>query len=95
MAKLIWSPQAIDDLDAICSYIERGSNAYARLFGERLISLAESIPLHPLLGAVVPEYMREDLRERRLQNYRLIYRIVGDTIQIVTIAHGAKPLPPV
>lgn len=32
MAKLIWSPQAIDDLDAICSYIERDSYEYARLF---------------------------------------------------------------
>lgn len=95
MAKLIWSPQAIEDLDAICSYIERDSYECARLFGERLIFLAESIPLHPLLGAVVPEYMREDLRERRLQNYRMIYRIAGDTTEIVTIVHGAKLLPPV
>ncbi len=95
MAKLIWSLQAIDDLDAICTYIERDSYEYARLLGERLISLAESIPLHPLLGAVVPEYMREDLRERRLQNYRIVYRVAGDMIQIVTIVHGAKPLPPV
>jgi len=94
MAKLVWSPQAIADLDAICSYIERDSHEYARLFGERLLALAESIPALPLLGAVVPEYSREDLRERRLQNYRMVYRIEGDTIQIVTITHGAKPLSP-
>lgn len=61
MAKLIWSPQAIEDLDAICSYIERDSFEYARLFGERLIALIESIPGQPLLGAVVPEYADERL----------------------------------
>lgn len=94
MAKLIWSPQAIEDLDAICSYIERDSFEYARLFGERLIALIESIPAQPLLGAVVPEYADERLRERRFRSYRVVYRVDIDAVRIVTITHGARLLPP-
>lgn len=94
MAKLIWSPQALDDLEGICEYIARDSDRYARLFAERVIALVESIPQHPLLGAVVPEYQEEGLRERLLQNYRIVYRVRGDAVEVVTIIHAARLLPP-
>lgn len=93
MVKLIWSPQALDDLDATCEYIARDSKRYAASFAERVIELAESIPAHPLLGAIVPEYQQEDLRERLFQNYRIIYRVRPDVVEIVTIVHGARLLP--
>jgi toxin ParE1/3/4 len=93
MARLIWSPEARDDLQSICAYIARDSDRYARLFADRVIALVESIPAHPLLGAVVPEYGQEELRERHLQNYRIVYRVRKDVVQIVTIAHGARLLP--
>jgi addiction module RelE/StbE family toxin len=93
MAKLIWAPQALDDLDAICDYIARDSKRYAALFAERVVALAESIAEQPLLGATVPEYQQEDLRERLFHNYRIVYRVRPDAVQIVTIVHGARLLP--
>jgi addiction module RelE/StbE family toxin len=93
MVKLIWSPQALDDLDAICDYIARDSKRYAALFAERAIELAESISAQPLLGAVVPEYQREDLRERLFHSYRVVYRVCGEAVEIVAIVHGARLLP--
>ncbi len=93
MARLIWSPEAIRDLDNICEYIARNSEHYARAFAEHVTALAESIPDQPLLGAVVPEYDREDLRERLYQNYRIVYRLRGEDVEIVTITHGARRLP--
>ena len=94
MAKLIWSPRALADLQAICEYIARDSDRYAKLFAERVVQLTESMPQHPLLGATVPEYGREDLRERRFQNYRIVYRVAPDRIEIVTISHAARLLRP-
>lgn len=94
MAKLVWSPRAIQDLDGICRYIEQDSPNYARLFGERLMSMIEGLPKHPYWGQVVPEYGREDLRERRFQSYRVIYRIRADRIDVVSVTHGAQLLPP-
>jgi toxin ParE1/3/4 len=94
MGKLIWSPQSLDDLEGICRYIGRDSERYAKLFGERILALVESIAKHPMLGAMVPEYQREDLRERLLQNYRVVYRARGDLVEIVTVVHAARLLPP-
>jgi len=94
MAKLVWSPRALGDLESICDYIARDSDRYARLFAERVIRLVETIPRHPLLGAVVPEYEREDLRERLFQNYRIVYRISGEVVEILTVYHGARLLDP-
>ena len=94
MAKLIWSHCALNDLDGACEYIARDSRQYAYLFAERVVSLIEAIPQHPLLGAIVPEYNQEDLRERHFQNYRIIYRVSPDCVEIVAVIHAARLLPP-
>ena len=94
MAKLVWSPRAIQDLDGICRYIEEDSFDYARVFGERLVAMVEGIAKHPYWGSVVPEYGREDLRERRFESYRVVYRTGEDRVDVVSITHGARILPP-
>ncbi len=94
MAKLIWSPRAVNDLEAACEYIARDSEKYAYLFAERIVALVETIPRNPLLGAVVAEYDREDLRERLFQNYRIVYRVFEGGVELATITHAARLLPP-
>jgi plasmid stabilization system protein ParE len=93
MARVIWAPQAAQDLDNTCDYLARSSATYARTFAEQVIALVESIPAQPRLGAVVPEYGQEDLRERLFHNYRIIYRLRGEDVEVVTIVHGARRLP--
>lgn len=93
MAKLIWSPVAAANLEEICDYIAKDSEYYARLFAQRITALIETIPEFPMMGRIVPEYQREDLRERIFQNYRIVYRIKPEVIEIVAISHGARLLP--
>src|SRR5438128_123953 len=93
MAFVTWSPRAIRDLDDICEYIARDSDYYARQVGREIVALIESIPDHPRMGWSVPEYDRDDIRERLVHNYRIIYRLRGECIEIVTIIHGARLLP--
>ena len=92
MAQIIWSPRALEDLAGILDYIERDSAFYARLFGEKLLDIIEFAAKNPLLGAVVQEYNISSLRERILQNYRIVYRVQGDQIELVTICHAARVL---
>ncbi len=94
MARLTWSPRAAGDLEDICQYLGRTSDSYARAFAGRVIALVETIPRQPRAGAIVPEYDRDDIRERLVQNYRVIYRLQGEDVQIVSICHGARLLPP-
>lgn len=92
MAKLIWSPGAAADLEETCQYIARDSEHYARLFASRIIALVETIAERPLVGRVVPEYQQDSLRERLFQNYRIVYRVGAEVVEIVAIVHGARLL---
>ena len=93
MARLIWSPRSVRDLTEICDYIARDSEDYARLFAQRVVAVVESIPKNPRQGAKVPEYDRDELRERILQNYRIVYRLRRNAVEVVSIVHGARLLP--
>ena len=92
MAKLIWSPRAAADLEETCQYISRDSEHYARLFASRIIALVETIAELPMVGRIVPEYQQDNLRERIFQNYRVVYRISPEVVEIVAIVHGARLL---
>ena len=93
MAELIWSPAAAGDLEEICEHIEKDSEYYSRIFARQIVALIETIPDFPEAGKIVPEYQREDLRERLFQNYRIVYRLKPDSIEIAAIIHGARLLP--
>jgi plasmid stabilization system protein ParE len=93
MARVNWSPDAVRDVEGICQNIERSSPQYARVFAPEVLALGEAIAQQPHLGGVVPEYEQEDLRERLLQSYRVIYRIRGEDVEVVTVVHGARRLP--
>lgn len=38
------------------------------------------------------EYGDENLREKIYENYRIVYRLKGELIELVAISHGAKLL---
>jgi len=95
MAKLRWSRQAADDLEEACQYIARDSEQYARLFAQRVMAILKSMARESLPGSAVPEYGREDIRERLLHSYRLIVRVRKRqrVLEVVRIFHGARLLP--
>jgi plasmid stabilization system protein ParE len=93
VAELIWSPRATADLAELGEYIGRDSDHYARLFIQRIISAVENLTQFPELGRVVPEYRRPELRELLFQNYRIVYRHLAATIEIVAVVHSARRLP--
>jgi toxin ParE1/3/4 len=93
MVKLIWSPRAFRDLEEIRDFISQDSDRYAYVVAHGIVAVIESIPVNPLRGAMVPEYNRKYLRERHFQNYRIVYRVSVDRIEIVTIVHAARQMP--
>ena len=87
-----WSPRAVSHFEEICNYIAIDSEHYARLFAKKINLIVKTIPQFPNAGRIVPEYKDENLREKIYQNYRIVYRIRAEIIEIVAICHGAKPL---
>jgi plasmid stabilization system protein ParE len=95
MARLLaWSPEAVEDLEAIAAYIERDSVWYANAVVSKIVETAESIPRFPELGRVVPEIGVYAIRERFVHSYRILYRIEDDRILVATIVHASRLLQP-
>jgi addiction module RelE/StbE family toxin len=90
---LQWTETARADLRAIYAYIARDSRVYAQRLIERIKKAAEDLRRFPELGAQVPEWDREGYRERLVGNYRVVYRLRANTVEILTIVHGARQLP--
>jgi len=87
-----WSPGSVADLEDICRFISRDSDYYARMLAQKILSIVETIPSFPELGRIVPEYQHPHIRERIHKNYRIVYRIRDNAIEIVAVTHSAKPL---
>jgi addiction module RelE/StbE family toxin len=87
-----WSPEAIEDLEAIAEYIARDSEYYARAVVSEVLSASRSIAQFPLIGRIVPEMSDERIRERFVYSYRLIYRVERGRVLLVAVVHGKRLL---
>ena len=90
MTRVVWAPQAIQDVEAIRAHVARDSSHYADLVVERLVAAVERLADHPRSGRVVPELGDESIREVIHGNYRVIYRFRRDVVEIATVFHGAR-----
>ncbi len=93
MSRLIWSPRAQEDLEAIRDHIARDSIAYADLVLMRLLMAPERLVQFPESGRMVPEFGLPNLREIILSPFRIVYRLRGDVVEVVTVFHAARVLP--
>ena len=92
MAEIKWTLQAADDLESIADFIAKDSPHYARLFAIDVLESVESLHDFPKSGRIVPELKNSTIREIILGNYRIVYRLKTQTVEILTIYHGAKLL---
>jgi toxin ParE1/3/4 len=90
VTRVIWAPQAIEDVEAIRAYVARDSPHFAGLVVELIVAAVARLETHPLSGRVVPEVGDESLREVIQGNYRIVYRLRHDVVELVTVFHGAR-----
>jgi toxin ParE1/3/4 len=88
--KIEWSPASIKNLENITEFISQNSPLYAPVFIRKIISSVERLKDFPLSGRIVPEFNANDLREIIFHNYRIIYRLKENLIEIVLVTHGSK-----
>ena len=93
MTRVRWTDQAVEDLRAIREFIERDSPRYGRLVVERLFDATQRLEAFPLSGRVVPEVGRDDVRETILGEYRIVYRLKGETALLLTVFRSSRLFP--
>lgn len=93
MANLIWSPDALTDLETLSEYISLDSEEYAAIVVRNIFVTVENVSLFPYSGRIVPEFEKEKVREVIYKSYRIIYRTYESShIDILRIFHQAQEL---
>ncbi len=89
---VVWSPEALEDVDAIAAYIARDSVFYAAAVVDKMLATAAGLKHFPLIGRIVPELDQDEIRERFVYSYRLIYRVESERIIVTAVIHGKRLL---
>jgi len=76
----------------IIDYIAQDSLEYALAFYEQVHEKVQHLVQFPKIGRKIPELDDPAIRELILRNYRIIYRIYKDNIEIIRIIHGSRIL---
>ena len=92
MVEIEWSPSAQDELNKILDYIAQDSVEYALTFYDQVHEKVHNLSIFPKMGRKLPDLEDPNIRELIFKNYRVIYRILEDKIQIIRIFHGSKIL---
>ena len=89
--KLVWRAAALDDLEAIISYIAERNPAAAERLHASIEGCAEILRQHPL--SYRPGRI-EGTREAVVHpNYILIYEVSGEAVTITAVVHSRQQYP--
>lgn len=89
--RVTWSREAGENLVEIEEFIARDCVERAVRFVDNLIDHAEAILAdNPRSGRIVPEIGNPDVRELIYRGYRIVYRLSGDLITILSVFEGHR-----
>jgi plasmid stabilization system protein ParE len=91
---VVWSGDALDDIDALGEYIARDSLYYAQQVVTEIMVAGDLLADQPTRGRVVPELNEPSIRERFIYSYRLIYEIRDTEREVhrLAVLHGKRLL---
>lgn len=92
MAEIVWTNHALSNLNEIAEFIAKDSPRFAQITVERLYHKVEILKSHQRIGRIVPELENETIRELIEGNYRIVYEIFENRIEILTVHHSARIL---
>ena len=92
MLPIEWSPDALEDLGAIATYIARDSAAAAERLRRQIEESVLPASAHPYMfraGRVAGT--REVVAH---PNYIVVYRVLADRIRVIAVVHASRRYPP-
>ena len=88
--------RAEEDIVAITAYIARDKPGAATKWAQRIAARIRSLRHFPLRFEIIPEPIESSVpyHHHIVGNYRIIYRVELDLVQIVRVVHAAQLLRP-
>ena len=90
---ILWTTHAKNCLVEIEDFIASDDPVAAQRWIQKLIQRAEVLAEHPHAGRILPEIPQDKLRELIEGNYRIVYRILGERVEILTVFGRHRLLP--
>lgn len=90
--RVIYSNQALIDLEDISEYISRDNPDAAIALVAEVLEKCEVLANHPKMGGD-RSYLRKGLRGFSIGNYVIFYESLPEGIHLVRVIHGARDLP--
>ena len=88
--KVFWTKHALTQLTDIYEYIAKDSKIYAKKVVDIITKSTANLEAYENLGRIVPEINKVNFREIIQGNYRIIYKIKSNRIDILTIIHTSQ-----
>ncbi len=92
MVEIRWSPIATEDYESIIKYYDTTAPKFAQNFAKKIIYIIENLNQFTKIGRIVPEIQNAEIREVIYRNFRIIYRLKDDILEIARIIHGNRIL---
>lgn len=94
MAEVVFTAEAIRDIEEIHAYIAQDSVRYADRQVQKFYEEATVLSHHPKSGRMVREVEVHSIREIRVGNYRMMYRLLEpDIVEVMIIHHSKRRFP--
>jgi toxin ParE1/3/4 len=81
---------AMADLLAIGRYIKQDNPFRSQTFIQELEDKCLELADLPLAFPIIPHSKNKTIRRRVHGNYLILYRVVGEQVQVLRILHGAR-----
>jgi toxin ParE1/3/4 len=93
--EIIWSEPAIEDVEAIVSFIGEKSPDTARQIGQGIFAHVRNLRSFPSIGPIYRSSGTEHYREISYKSYRIFYKLVeaSHQVEILTVRHSARRGP--
>lgn len=91
--KVVWTEQALERLQEIDDFISQDSPERAARFIAKLLERGDGLAPYPSAGRQVPELGSNAIREILEGNYRIVYRLTRERVEILTVFEGHRLLP--
>ena len=90
MAKIKWTPKAVEQLEQIIDFISKNSPHYATLTARQIFKRIRLLKKNPRLGRKVPERNDPSIRELIHNRYRIVYKLKEDRVEIWTVFDSSQ-----
>ncbi|PIQ09902.1 MAG: plasmid stabilization protein [Ignavibacteriales bacterium CG18_big_fil_WC_8_21_14_2_50_31_20] len=90
--KIYWTKESLLNLREIEYFISQDNPNAAIKLTDKLISLVEDLIEFPEKGRIVPELSISQIKEILYKNYRIVYLIKKNSIDILTVFESHKLL---